>query len=279
MQREWVIDITFRAVSEKSFVGGERGVSQDLFHAEERKGSKDSGANFQGIFLRLKIGLTLELSWEKGRTNSVTYKLFVLKTITSRLRDTDGWANTAWLFQPQVFLRSHLKAVKVTTDALQNVPSSPPRLRPQDPYKLTLPWTGSWKRAVKKGCRLWSQPSQFIHLTNTRRYRHMAGKRRPAPSPGASTCQDGPSNAHMHRHAHAGLRDMVLMERLEETGPAGARREGNSFPGETHSVRRNWEASKDILDLLAQGRGTCHDLRPKGHLWKSWLPHDTCWGF
>ena len=85
----------------------------------KEKGNRDSGTNFQDIFLRLKIGLTLGLSWEKPGEMKSSY-INCLSSITwlvgtelkTRLRDS-GWSASSVSFFPLLY-RSNLKAIKVT---------------------------------------------------------------------------------------------------------------------------------------------------------------------
>lgn len=77
----------------------------------------------------------------------------------------------------------------------------------------------------------------------------------------------------------AGLQVMMLTEHMRGNWTSlhvWGKRETASQGRPTAWVGTEWEASKDILD---PGKGTCHVQRPRGHSWKSWLKHDTCWGF
>lgn len=82
----------------------------------KEKGNKDSETNFQDIFLRLKIGLTLELSWEKPEQMKSSH--------IKCSQEHDKWAQNlvkGHCFTPQVQFscKSHFKATKVTMYILE----------------------------------------------------------------------------------------------------------------------------------------------------------------
>lgn len=98
----------FKAVSENSCVGEGMGWTATISILQKEQGNRDSGTNFQDIFLRLKIGLTLGLSWEKSEQMKSSYINCSQEHASghgTRLRDTDWLANTASLFQLRIFLQ------------------------------------------------------------------------------------------------------------------------------------------------------------------------------
>ena len=85
---------------------------------------KEKGNKELDKFLRLKIGLSLELSWEKPEQMK-SHKLLSgtwLGAPSARLRDTDWLSSTALLFWLSFPTGHALKAIKVTMHSLKNVP-------------------------------------------------------------------------------------------------------------------------------------------------------------
>ena len=127
----WKGQLKFREDQHRRYLGYFQSCFREQFRREgvgktakisilrKEKGNRDSGTNFQDIFLRLKIGLTLGLSWEKPRQMKSSY-INCLSSITwlvgielkTRLRDSDWLASSASFFP--LLYRSHLKAIKVT---------------------------------------------------------------------------------------------------------------------------------------------------------------------
>lgn len=138
----------------------------------KEKGNRDSGTNFQDIFLRLKIGLTLGLSWEKPEQMKSSYinclfsRTWLVGTEhRTRLRDTDWLANIA-LSAEKFSCRSHVKAMEVTTVSTTFHATSE-GFQPQSSFKLALPQT-NLERGQEKSSSLCSQSIRFIHLLTTR---------------------------------------------------------------------------------------------------------------
>lgn len=182
----------------------------------KEKGNRDSGTNFQDIFLRLKIGLTLGLSWEKPEQMKSSYMscLFsrtwlVGREHRTRLRDTDWLANIA-LSASKSSYRSHVKAMKVTTVS-KTFHAASEGLQPQSSFKLALPQT-NLERGREKGHSLRSQSIRFIHLTTTSGcgpwgspWRHLAGRDRPRVSTLLKLAEQGDRQSNTHRHGKSEL--------------------------------------------------------------------------
>lgn len=106
----------------------------------KEKGNRDSGTNFQDIFLRLKIGLTLGLSWEKPEQmksyiNCLFSRTWLVGTEhRTRLRDTNWLANIA-LLAGKFSYRSHFKAMEVPVVSPTSHTTSE-GLQPQSTFKL-----------------------------------------------------------------------------------------------------------------------------------------------
>lgn len=213
---------------------------------QKEQGNRDSGTNFQDIFLRLKIGLTLGLSWEKPEQMKSSYINCSQEHASghgTRLRDTDWLANTASLFQLRSFFyRSHFKAIKVTLHSLKNVPCNFMGASTSWPLKAFTSLNWKLKRVVgEKAAAFEVSPlSSFIWQIPAGVDTWLAKQGPGSLSPRAYPSREAVTHTHtdMWSQSCAPGRgaDRDCKRKL---APACVGKEGNSLSGETHGMNRN----------------------------------------
>lgn len=248
----------------------------------KEKGNRDSGTNFQDIFLRLKIGLTLGLSWEKPEQMKSSYIncLFSRTWLVgiqrrTRLRDTD------WLSQhcfAEFSYRSHLKAIKVTHWWSTQLQRGFKFTAPSSPHFPKLTWKGVEKKATSPEVGPFGSSE--------------CGP--PGVVPTGTGCLCSPASALLELAyqeeaiEHAPTREIWA---LLQTGCRGAHKwgPGTRLCGEGRKtaswgrpeggtgIKCKW--SKKVLETEAKVHTRSTDQKGHTHSWKLWLKYNTSWGF